>query len=1348
MEGQIYMSRLAVYLLGSPRVELDGEQVHIPRRKALALLAYLAITGREHSRDALAAFLWPEYDQSSARAELRRMLSSLNRSIGHERLIVDRDTAAMDPNSGIWVDVHAFEEDVAACAGHDPSPSTPCPECVRRLSEAVALYEDDFLTGFSLPDSESFDDWQRLESQRLRAKLAGALERLAHGYVSQRKHEEALRYAQCWLSLDPLDEAAHRILMELHAQAGQRAAALRQYRQCVRTLGRELGAEPSPETTALYHRIRAAREPALRVEPAAVPQERVPAFLDAESSAVPEPVFVGREHELTRLGTYLASALAGQGGIAFVTGDAGAGKTALLRAFARRATAIQPDLLVAWGACDALVGTGVPYLPFRETLQMLTGDVERAWTSGAVTREQARQLWRTAPVALGLLADRGAALLNTLLPAHALLSRAQALLRSDAEVLARLRAHAAAAGAAATHLVQDQLFAQLADVLHELSTRRPLLLLLDDLQWADTASIDLLFHMSRHLTGSRMLIVGAYRPVEVEAAAVRTRTQAPALLQARHPLHEVVLELQRRDGDRSVQLDRATEGERRHWIDALLDSEPNRLDTGFRDALFERTGAHPLFTVELLRAMQGRGDLTQDREGGWTQSEDVRWDQLPARVEAVIEERLATLDHLLREVLTLASVEGETFTAQVVAAVQGSSERTVLRALSQELVARHRLLQDLGETQVNGRFLSRYRFAHVLFQQYLYRRLSAGERRLLHGEVAEALEAAHAGHTEELAAQLGHHYAEAGIEDKAVAYLSLAGDQARLAYAHQEAIEYYTQALALQVEGSEYEQAGRTLMKLALAYHTRFDFAQAHRAFEEGFAQWQRAGSTEPHTSLPPAPHALRIRWSGPFTLDPGLCEEWVSSPVIDHMFRGLVSLGPDLGLVPELAHSWQVLEEGYRYLFHLRRDAHWSDGTPVTAHDFEYAWKRVLDPSTASPDAQFLYSVKGARATHQRESTRPDDVGVRALDDWTLDVELEEPCSYLLYLLTHTGMYAVPRHLVQAHGAAWTDVETIVTNGPFRPVLLEKDRCMRLVRNPAYHGPFRGNVEQVELHLPPDPAVGLELYRDGSVDVLPLSGHIPEVDRVRREFADESVSVPSLRTIYLGFDVSRPPFDDPRVRRAFALATDREQLASVALRGLFPPATGGLVPPGMPGHSPGIGLPYRPDEARWLLAQAGYAKGSDFPALNALTALTIPLTPEHFQAQWRENLGIEVAWEVLDWPSFSRRMQVDLPHLHLLGWFADWPDPGSFLEVSPICEHTRWVNQGYRALLQEARHAMDQDQRIELLRQADRILVREAAIVPLLYGRWHLLVKPWIRCFRLSPLHGWYWQDIIIEPH
>ena len=209
------------------------------------------------------------------------------------------------------------------------------------------------------------------------------------------------------------------------------------------------------------------------------------------------------------------------------------------------------------------------------------------------------------------------------------------------------------------------------------------------------------------------------------------------------------------------------------------------------------------------------------------------------------------------------------------------------------------------------------------------------------------------------------------LTSKAVHYLLLAGDQARLAYAHREAIDYYSRALALQKEQGEYELAGRTLMKLGLVYHTSFDFAQARQAFEEGFGQWQQAGKRELPTALPPAPHALRIRWRCPYTLDPGLCDEYVSALVVEQMFSGLVSTAPDLDVVPEVAQRWQVLEGGRRYRFHLRPDARWSDGTPLTAHDFEYAWKRVLDPATCAFPPSCWRSRERGLSTRGRPRTR-----------------------------------------------------------------------------------------------------------------------------------------------------------------------------------------------------------------------------------------------------------------------------------------------------------------------------------------------------------------------------------------
>jgi len=306
----------------------------------------------------------------------------------------------------------------------------------------------------------------------------------------------------------------------------------------------------------------------------------------------------------------------------------------------------------------------------------------------------------------------------------------------------------------------------------------------------------------------------------------------------------------------------------------------------------------------------------------------------------------------------------------------------------------------------------------------------------------------------------------------------------------------------------------------------------------------------------------------------------------------------------------------------------------------------------------------------------------------------------------------------------------------------------MLLVANPTYYGLFTGNVEQVELRLDLDRAAALSAYREGSLDILPLGASAAQTDRARREFGGELVALPELTTRYLSFDTSRPPFADPRVRRAFALAIDRERLARVGWRGLQSPATGGLVPPGMPGHSPGIALPYDPDEARRLLAQAGYPRGAGFPELEALTPSGISVIPIHLQEQWRDELGIEVTWGSLALPQLPQRLRERLPHLHVIGWVAEWPDPDTFLEESRVCEPTGWSNAAYRALRQRARQSVDQEERMRLLQQVDRIVVQEAPVVPLLYGRRHTLVKPWIRGFRLSALLNWYWQDIIIEPH
>jgi tetratricopeptide (TPR) repeat protein len=475
--------------------------------------------------------------------------------------------------------------------------------------------------------------------------------------------------------------------------------------------------------------------------------------------------------------------------VVFITGGPGQGKTALLDAFAHRAMEEHSNLLVASGNCNAYSGLGDPYLPFRDLMAMLTGDVEARWDAGAVTRDHARRLWAAMPIVVNALLDRGPNLVDVLVPGAALLSRSLAAGQGDAPWLTRLREHIRRHAAGLRGVEQAHLFQQVTDALRTIAEEQPLVLILDDLQWADAASIGLLFHLVRRLanTRSRALIACAYRPEEVSMGRAGQR----------HPLAKPLNEFKRAFGDVWVDLDSAERAEGRRFVDALLDAEPNRLTERFRDAMSRRTEGHPLFTVELLRAMQERGDLRKDKDGCWIEGSALDWEALPARVEAVIEERIDRLDPELQEMLTVASVEGEVFIAQVVAEVLQWNEKTTQHRLAGELARRHRLVMEQEELHsIRGR-LSHYRFGHVLFRDYLYNRLGSGERRLLHAKTAVALAKAYEGQLDEIAVQLAHHFRHAGDRASAIQYSILAAERAARIFANDEAMTHYSQAIAL-----------------------------------------------------------------------------------------------------------------------------------------------------------------------------------------------------------------------------------------------------------------------------------------------------------------------------------------------------------------------------------------------------------------------------------------------------------------------------------------------------------------------------------------------------------------------
>ena len=330
------MPNLIIHLFGSPRVERGGTPVPIERRKALALLAYLAVSGQAHSRDALAALLWPEYDQSSARANLRRILAALKDSLGDECLAIEGDDLRLACTEKLRMDVNEFRQGVATWKAHR-HPQDPCSECMASLEAAVKTYTNDFMAGFNLADSAEFDEWQTLERQKLRTALAGVLEWLSGAYLSKRKFEPAIEHAQRWLGLDKLEEAAHRQLMRLYAASGQRSAVTRQYTECERVLQEELGVSPDEETRKVYEDIlnAKARTPVESDKPPAV----VPA--PRKHTLPPQPTaFIGRELELDELHHLLVDPAYR---LLTLTGPGGVGKTRLALEAARQQLANYPQ---------------------------------------------------------------------------------------------------------------------------------------------------------------------------------------------------------------------------------------------------------------------------------------------------------------------------------------------------------------------------------------------------------------------------------------------------------------------------------------------------------------------------------------------------------------------------------------------------------------------------------------------------------------------------------------------------------------------------------------------------------------------------------------------------------------------------------------------------------------------------------------------------------------------------------------------------------------------------------------------------------------------------------------------
>lgn len=809
------MARLMLSLLGPFQAHVDGQAASsLHANNVRSLLAYIAIEAdREHERRYLAGLLWPELPDRAALGNMRYALSDLRRALGdapnapaNPILLVTRESIRLNPDADCWIDVREFERLCDSAA--EPAAGD---EAYADLEKAVALYRGPLLEGCSLPESAAFEDWLFWTREQTQRRMLDALRRLVAQHVRAGRYDAAQVAARRQVQLEPLDEESHRQLIRALALGGQRGAALRQVEICRQTLAQELGVDLLPQTVALAEAVRAGNLAQLDVLAGLRNSDaaRSPGSPPIPSAA---PVFVARDRELAQLDRYLDDALDGRGRVVFISGDAGSGKTALMREFVRRALAACPDLVAASGSCNAATGAGDPYMPIREILQMLSGDVEAKRAAGTISVEHAQRLWALLPHTVQALTECGPDLIDLFVPG------AELLLRADGAALgmgsgtawlsrlARLVQRTDESATQPTHTRQSHACEQVCAVLQSIARRHPLLLVLDDLQWVDDASSNLLLHLGRHLAGSRILIAGAYRSPDVDLGRSGDR----------HPMATVIHELQLVSGESPVDLEEAAD---RAFVDAILDSEPNGLGEDFRRTFYRHTGGHALFTTELLQELRARGHVVQDVEGRWIEGPNLNWEHIPSRVEAVIAERIDRLPQEAEALLAAASVEGEEFTAEVVARVLGLNRAQVLRELSDRLDREHKLVRGhrVVWLEPDRRSLSYYRFRHALFHDYLYQRLDPVSRARLHHMTGEALEELHGAQGDKIAVQLAHHYEQAGLVARAIRQLELAAEQAARLGAYREAVSDLRRGLTLLSALPESPERAQRELRLRMA---------------------------------------------------------------------------------------------------------------------------------------------------------------------------------------------------------------------------------------------------------------------------------------------------------------------------------------------------------------------------------------------------------------------------------------------------------------------------------------------------------------------------------------------------